>query len=81
MHKWVGCLGTRLAGLAGHETVLQLVFLRHWYVDRVSLFGLKECVGECDGGHSGHGWVVAELWVDVEEHRHVHLSTCTMNNA
>lgn len=39
----------------------------------LTLLGLKEGVGQCDGVHSGHPRVFVELWVDVEEDGHVHL--------
>lgn len=39
----------------------------------LTLFGLKESVGQSDGVHSCHSGIFVEIWVDVEEHWHVHF--------
>lgn len=39
----------------------------------LTLLGLKEGVGQCDGVHPGHPGVIIKLRVNVEEDGHVHL--------
>lgn len=45
----------------------------YWEVDGVSLFSLKEGVGEGQAGHPSHCRIIVELGINVEEHWHVHL--------
>lgn len=49
------------------------MFLRYRDVDRLTLFCLKEGVGESEASHSCHGRIVIELRVNVKENWHVHL--------
>ena len=44
-----------------------------WQLEALSLLGLEEGVGEGDSVHFGHGRIVVELRVDVEEDGHVNL--------
>lgn len=39
----------------------------------LTLLGLKEGVGQSDGIHSCHSGIFVKIWVDVEEHWHVHF--------
>lgn len=39
----------------------------------LTLLGLKEGVGQRDCIHSCHSGIFIKIWVDVEEHWHVHF--------
>jgi len=45
-----------------------------WQHKILSLLCFKERIGQSNNADPFHSWIIAEIWINVEENWHIHLS-------